>query len=233
MDGQYGGRGWEARLRAAQECASAGDAAGMLMHLGTTPIFDGLAQRLALAHKLVPRSVIDTAIGAACDSAYSRLKGGEPIRRLAGYLYKAAVCRVIDWVRRHDHIKEVITEPHKLQGYEDARSDELDEEARDGARREALRRIREAIPLLGGYQAQVMALVIDAAEIDNLELSSEDIGEALGIGANAVRMHKSRALDKLRKRLIAAGTKIDELRLRLEDDEDEYEDENENESEVA
>lgn len=214
-------------LAAAQVAARGGDAPEMLRSLFTTPVVDGLARRLAARWPRTPRSVIDTAVGAAIDTLFEEIRDGGRVRSVIAFLWKVAECRIHDF-RRSTGASEAILSPEEIAAI--ARPEPDDHV--HGLRPAAIEIARRLLPRLGqGQIIAVMTFVIDAVAAERHDLPAEEIADALGISASAARSLMSRGFQRLERLARAEGLQVphlpmlaDEVQRQEQDDAAEEED---------
>jgi len=204
-------QGYDDLLAAAQAAARIGDAPEMLRNLFTTPVADGLTRRLAARWPRIPRSVVDTAIAAAIDTLFVEVQGGGRVRSVVSFLYKVAHRRIDDFHRANE-VAEVISPPDDLAGIIAETPPASSDDEVEAMRRTAISIARRLLPQLGqGKVIEVMSYVIDAVEAERYDLPNEEIGEALGITADAVRSLMSRGFQRLERLARAEGLPTSDL----------------------
>jgi DNA-directed RNA polymerase specialized sigma24 family protein len=187
-------------LQAAQQAAMAGNAPAMLGALSASGYLDGLVRRLRFKWPGLPIFEVEDSVVRAVDSAYAFAVQGGRIRELGAWLWKTA-----DNIAFHRH-QEYETRGSTEEAEKAA--SELPETVAERAaaeglldrRAEAIRLIRQLIPQIGtGQIVDVLQMAFDAAIDDEVDLPPSEIGDALGISAEAVRSLLSRGFKRLKK----------------------------------
>ncbi len=196
-----------AALKEAGRAASAGDPLGMLSALHRSRYLDGLVRRLGATWQYLSQDDVYDCVARAVDQTYVKVAAGDQVIALPGLLYRIASRRCSDLNRdqarrRHSEVDE-LPEP-------DGMLDVLSAPANpgpdpDALRREALKRAREMVPLLGEANIQMVATyLLDAVEARR-EVSDEDIASATGLTKNTAGRLRRRVFERLEKRAREAG----------------------------
>jgi len=176
-------------LDLASMCARSGDAGGFVKHLFGSGILDGLARMLYSKWPRIPKDQVDYLISEAVQATHGRLIGGQRISNVAGYLYKTAHFKAATYSRTHIVIADDVD-------VRDASAFETDD-AESTSRARVFGAARDLIPALGvGHIRAVMSYVFDALEAGH-DVSSHDVGDALGLLPSTVRTLRSRGFQRL------------------------------------
>lgn len=219
----------EARLllEEATLAARTGDAPRMLSALDRSGFLDGLVYRLRSQWPTLAPFEHRDIVARAVDAAYSFVAEGGKVANLGAWLWKSA--HHIATAQHRDHYDrrgtheelEAATAPEPQTEAERAEQDDLDE----FRRAEAVRVARSLLPCMGdGHLRDVMEMVVEAAAAGNVDLPASEIGEALGLDADAVRSLMSRGFKRLGREAEKAGIRLpDELPNIIADHTDEEE----------
>jgi RNA polymerase sigma factor (sigma-70 family) len=211
-------------LARAKAAGTDGDEKGMLKPLVESRILDGLRHRLAA--RLRARSGrdcdhddLDAALEQAVTTLFEKLSGGDQIRDIAAFLYRVAERRAVDLHRLRR--REVRLEPSTIGAAADDNPSILDKLAREETdnavqddpeataatkRRNALRVVRRLLPEMKLARSQeVISYIFDAMEGGAEEVTNDQISDALGISAEAVRKARERGFARLKKLAIENG----------------------------
>jgi DNA-directed RNA polymerase specialized sigma24 family protein len=187
-------------LQIAQQAATAGNAPAMLGALSASGYLDGLVRRLRSKWHGLPVFEVEDCVVRAVDSAYAFAVQGGRIRELGAWLWKTAdniaFRRNQEYETRGsaEEAENAASELHEAEAERAAAEELLDR------RSEAIRLIRQLIPQIGtGQIVDVLQMAFDAAIDGEVDLPPSEIGDALGISAEAVRSLLSRGFRRLRK----------------------------------
>ena len=200
-------------LERARIAAQNGRPADMIKDLTISGYIDGLVRRLSYTWGALPRFEIEICVANAVDSACEAIASGRPVSNLSSWLWKAAYNKAHDcWC---GHYKFRLLDDTGLEniGGEYLSETELRnrEERGEARRREAIRIARSMLPRLGGGQiTDVMELILEAVENDIPELTSTELGDALGISPGAARKLLSRGFARLSRLARDEGIELPE-----------------------
>jgi DNA-directed RNA polymerase specialized sigma24 family protein len=205
-------------LEDAKVAAREGDPRRMVEALFQSHAFDGVKRRLNFRYREISEQDIDLIICEALDVLYSAVRNGDRVFNIVAYLWRVADRKAIDYLRFRE--KEQPTDPEELAQIADerpvvnpfylseaeeieAREAEEEEEDRKEEEKKELRRkgieiFRSLIPKLGMENVQsVMKFYLEAVEDGRVEVTNEDISEALGLTRDTVRTCLSRGFKRL------------------------------------
>ena len=206
----------EELLKVASEAAREHQPDKMLEALAASGFIDGLTRRLKGKWGRLPRIEIEECVAKAIDKVYEAITQGRSIRNLGAWLWKAADnlandCWRDDYSHRaggRENLENLASDNSSPPTIEERlHREELAQFRRD----EAIRLARRLLPRIGqGQIIKVMELVIDAVEQGIPDLTSVDIGNALGITSNAARTLRKRGFERLRREARREGIEYPE-----------------------
>jgi RNA polymerase sigma factor (sigma-70 family) len=195
----WGGNEFSQRLEKAALAARKGDAPNFYLHLGSTPLMDGLVRVVQRKWGGLPPEEVREAVATAMQQTYERVRRGPlKVDSLGRYLVKASDNQAKTIYNRLS--RETAAEPAELdgEGVWEGDHDEEVEERRERMRNQAVREARRLLPRLGQETAQaVMSYLIDAVEAGVHDVSNQEIAGALGLTVGTVKVSKRRAFDRL------------------------------------
>ena len=175
----------------------------MLEALAMSGFLDGLTRLLDGQWGQMHRMDIEDCIAKAVDEAYNAISQGRKIRNLGGWLWKAANNKTHDlWKKDFEFRDSNFRDFERIASTSESSLTDEEREKRDKLaefhREEAIRLARRLLPKIGkGQVVSVMELVIDAVEQGVPDLSASDIGDTLGITADAARTLLGRGFTRL------------------------------------
>ena len=200
-------------LERARIAAQDGRSADLIKDLTLSGYIDGLVRRLSYTWDALPRFEIEICVANAVDSVCEAIAGGRPISNLGGWLWKAAYNKAHDCWSSHYKARLLDDTGFENVGGEYLSETELRnrEERQEAKRKEAIRIARSLLPRVGvGKIADVMELILEAVENDIPELTSTELGDALGISPGAARKLLSRGFTRLSRLARKEGIELPE-----------------------
>lgn len=204
-------------LRIAVEAAARRDERDYLVHLLGSHVLDGIIRDLERRWPGVDGSMVEAMVAEAADALYSKLAGGSLVRSPAGFLWRTANNKLVDY----HHAEGVVRESFELEQNqsEDSMTDEPDREV---MRAEAIRFARSVLPSLGQTTVvQVMSFIIDCIEQGELYIDNKFIGDAIGLTPETVRKAKYRGFERLEREARRRGVVLDSQVAEMVQDDDE------------
>ena len=189
----------------------------MLEALAISGFLDGLVRQLDKRWDRMDRMDIEDCVARAVDEAYDAITKKRKISNLRAWLWKATYNKLNDLWRKQYSLR--VTNDHTgIEGLaSNCESSETEEERQrrdeiaQNRRAEAIRLARSLLPKIGkGQVVSVMELMIDAVEHDVPDMSPADIGDTLGITADAARTLIGRGFKRLHRAARDAGITLPE-----------------------
>ncbi len=195
-------------LDRAKAAMDEGDTNNLVTALFESYALDGLAQRLRNNDRFENLSYddIDFIIGESVEVLRDYVSKGKKVHYLLGFLWTVANRKAIDILRKRP--SQFPVPPDEMEEYYAIAH--IEEEERTNYRKKAIRVARSLIPELGGDTIQrVMSFMIEAIEGGFADMTSKEIGDALGLTATTVRKNRERGLKRLRRLFEEKGFPID------------------------
>lgn len=197
-------------LNEAKKAAEDGDPIGMVTALFESYALDGLFLDLKRDHEELSHDDIDFIVGESVEALRKDIANGKKINSLLGYLWRIAKNKSIDLLRRRPPQSLIIDKPaDNMERY--LRQNMYDGAQREKNRNEAFKIARSMIQNLGGVNIiRVMEYSLDALE-KNVELTTDDICEALDLSSDVVRACRSRGFKKLKRLFEEQNISVDDF----------------------
>ena len=201
----------ERLLQAAKEAGRRGDASAMLESRWSAGAIQGVTRRLRQCWQALNVHDVDEAVAEGIDALYLAVREGRPVSDPVCYLYKASDHKAYDLYQ--DRCRETPCDGAILDmrnAGEPAQPSPVPNELSAEERRAlAIAAARAAIPRLGQQNIQmVMAYTITAVEQGIEDLTSAQVGEALGLKAATVRTLWMRGFERLAREARLFGSEI-------------------------
>ena len=186
----------------------------MLEALVMSGFLDGLIRQLDKRWDRLDRMEIEDCVARAVDEAYEAITQNRKISNLGAWLWKAANNKLNDiWRKDYSHRVTNLEDIEDLASTNERPLTEEEQEHRDELlqfqRDEAIRLARRLLPKIGkGQVVSVMEVVIDAVEHGVPDMSAAEIGDTLGITADAARSLLARGWKRLYRAAREAGVTL-------------------------
>lgn len=199
----------EAALHRAGKAARDGDPLGMLAGLHEARVFDGLWDRLRFRWSGLGDAAIEESIATATDELFQAVQAGKQVGNLVGFLWKTSWRTAEKQHRDRHHVDTIdpaVIDQIPDRGTRSEDSDTTDSTWEQDGKAKAIERARALLPRLGaGNIQEVMAFILEAVASGRVEVTSREIGEALGLKPTTVRTLKMRGFGRMRRVAREAG----------------------------
>lgn len=198
-------------LGQAKVAMDAGDIIGMVTGILESYALDGLAQHLRKQERFKRLSFddFDFIIGESVEALREYVSKGKKVHSILGFLWTVADRKAIDILRKRP--PQFPVPPDKMEDY--FAHVQAEEAERRKNRNKAFKVARSFIPELGGDTIQrVMLFILESIEGGFSDITSQEIGDALGLTATTVRKNRERGLKRLQRLFEEKGLSADAFR---------------------